>query len=149
VKHRPRLSLLVAAALDPALAGTPFAPGQPGVPPQGRVDPAATPWPREAGSVIWCAGYDELQRAHPGLPQAHEQDDENHAYACVDLTLEFDRGGRLSETRLEGYSLADTLSEVGLVDDARRASELIGTPAEDACAALAGLLTDLLRTTAA
>ncbi|NYD43557.1 hypothetical protein [Nocardioides panaciterrulae] len=145
----PHLSVLVTALIDPVLAGTPFAPGQTGRLPDGpgrlRVDPTAlSPWPRHSAGIIWCASYVELRRALPGLPQAHDQDDCHPEGSCVDLMVDFDRGGRLERADLEALGLTETLAAVGCHAEALEAAVLLGQPAETVCPALARLLGVLL-----
>ena len=144
---KPPLSVLVAAALDPVFAESPFAAGQAGVPWRRDVDAGQPDWPTGSGSVIWCASYRQLRHAQPGLPQAHGQDDE--PLGCVDFTLEFDRSGSLVRADLEGHSLAATFRMLGLTAEAKAAAGLVGEAAPDACRALGDLLTVLLRRTAA
>ena len=88
----------VRAALDPVLVPRGFASGQ-----------------GDGPQVIFCASYDVLADRHPRLPQIGEQ--QGGVGACLDLVVTDEDSGHVS-FRLEGWSLGDTLRDVGLDDRA-------------------------------
>ena len=148
LRRRPPLSALVAKVLDPVFTATPFQPGQTGER-AGKtlVDPGETPWPPGPAQVIWCAPYQDLRESQPGLPQAHDQDDDD-LLACVDVTISFGVDGDLSQADVGQETLADTFALLGMDQESHRAAGLTGRQAEESCPALAELIAKLFSGTA-
>jgi hypothetical protein len=114
----------VRAALDPVLVPRGFASGQ-----------------GDGPQVIFCAPYDLLADRHPRLPQVGEQ--QRGVGACLDLVVTDDDAGPVT-FRLEGWSLADTLREVGLDDRAAGVDKAQQEDLASALHAVAAALEDLL-----
>ena len=136
----------MAKVLDPVLTAGVFAAGQTGLSPVHTLAGLGSsdgPWPRQSGSIIWCAGYGDLRAAYPLLPQAAEDPGIVAEYACVDLTVVITRGV-VTEVDFEGRSLAETFAALGRHDEAHEAERLLGTSAQAASAVLAELLLRLL-----
>ncbi|GAA2155768.1 hypothetical protein GCM10009844_43310 [Nocardioides koreensis] len=144
-RKQPPITAFVAAALDAAFEQSPFDAGHTGERWHGAADPSEQSWPSGPGDVLWCASYDELQSAHPGLPQSHDQ--ENEPVRCVDFKLEFDQRGTLVLADLEDYSLAETFRMLGMDHEAEVAAGLIGGTAKDVCQVLSSLIATLLERT--
>lgn len=144
-RKRPPIAAFVAAALAPAFEQSPFDAGQTGERWHGAADPSKRFWSSGPGGVLWCASYDELQSAHPDLPQSHDQ--ENDPVRCVDFKLEFDQRGTSVLADLEDYSLAETFRMIGMDHEAEAAAGLTGGNAKDACQVLSGLIKALLERT--
>jgi hypothetical protein len=139
------VSMLTARVLDPVMTASVFAPGQTGLLPD---EAASSPghaddrWPKQSGSVIWCATAEELQQELPALPQSHGQGIGDY-HECADLIVTITHGN-LTEVDFEGLSLAETFSALGRSEDAQAADHLLGVPAEAASKRLAILLASLL-----
>jgi hypothetical protein len=117
----------VRAALHPVLVPRGFASGQ-GAGPQ----------------VIFCASYDVLADRHPRLPQIGEQ--RLGIGACLDLVVTAEDSGHVS-FRIEGWTIVDTLRDVGLDDQAAAVDQAQQRDLASALDAVACALEDLLTPT--
>jgi len=113
---------LVARHLDPVLRPAGFGRAQGGARPDGPTQ------------VLYCAGHDDLVTRFPALPHAADHDNTG---GCIDLTIDIDRNGTLSETALEHESLEETLTHVGHRDHAAAVERVVGQPIEAALPVLA------------
>jgi hypothetical protein len=120
-----RWARLLADAIDPVLAGTPFQAGQIGASPDGAV------------SGIWCGTYDAVIATYPHLAASAVPGNEN---GCFDVVVDIDADGRLFSVLLELVPLTRAFEDMDRPDDAARATALVGRPAEDAVPELAELL---------
>ncbi|WP_435746277.1 hypothetical protein [Nocardioides sp. SYSU DS0663] len=135
---------LVEAVVRPALPVELFGPDAEAA--EAAEAPAGTPGtstgPLGPGSVLWCAGYRDLQAGYPRLPQAHDQEEHGDG-SCVDVMIEVDADGRLSRADVETLSVGATFAELGDRVRAARADALLGADARTALPLLAELLRDL------
>jgi hypothetical protein len=120
-----RWAQLLADAIDPVLAGTPFQAGQFGASPEGDAQ------------GIWCGPHEEVITTYPHLAVSAVTGNEN---GCFDVVVDIDVDGRLFSVLLELVPLARAFEDMDRPDDAARAAALVGRPAEDAVPELAELL---------
>ena len=119
--------------VDAVLLPRGFAPGQ-----VGTAD--------EQGQVIWCAAADEFAACFPRLPTSREPADgwrTSRTDLVVDLAVT-DGGWCVSSVDQEGQHLEQVLADLGFSAAARRATALLGSPAQERLTSLPSLLTTLL-----
>lgn len=102
-------------------------------PPQGSGD---------GRSVIWCSPWKDMQAHFPLLPNARQEPEteEERNYYCDDLTVAWDRHGRLERLDLKGWGIDECFEALGDGGSATIARDLVGADAAAALTRLAGLL---------
>ncbi|MEJ5868004.1 hypothetical protein WDV85_09665 [Pseudokineococcus sp. 5B2Z-1] len=100
----------------------------------------------ERAQVIWCAAASDLATRFPGLPTSSEPAG-GWTTMCTDLVVDLALAAGdwcLAGVSLEGHDLDQVLADMGLVDAAQRADDLLGSPAPKCLRPLTPLLTTLL-----
>lgn len=120
-------------ALDPVLLAAGFAAGQGGT---GVVDGKPV-------GITYCAGHDALSDRFPWLPQADEYP--RGKGACTDLVIQVNGSGVVERVDFEGFTLGETLAQVGDTEDARTAAGLIGQNVGELIDVLPAILERLFR----
>lgn len=121
----------VAAAMDPVMSAAGFAEAQ-----FGQVGWAPE---REVG-MTFCAAFSDFRCRFPWLPQSADV-----TASCIDLTIDLDAAGRIGRLDLEGWSVEQTLRDIGRVHDSVHAGAVIGTDAFQAIPALLRAVDALFR----
>lgn len=105
------------------------------------LEPYGAPVPQGGLETVFCFSHDELAAAHPHLPQIARIG--GNEGGCIDLWLTRE-DDRLVRVELEGMDLAQTLGELGLVQEARRFAAAVPGPLDTAAPAVASALALIL-----